>query len=147
MELTNEEMLILFALDTNAKLDIQLYTEEIKNKFLDLKLVVLDTNSKWSLTDVGKNAIKNKIVIKYPLNKNVGSFDDTISTMSPEALNALFCSLMNHDSFSKINKKTKRTFFQHLLNSNAEKDMGWELINKWKKTINASYDYLKKFNQ
>ncbi len=147
MELNNEEMLILYALSTDAKLNIELYTEEIKHKFLELNLVMLDSNSNWYLTEQGKKAIDSKILIKYPLGKNVTSFDKAISTMSNEAINALFCSLINHDSFSKINKKTKRTFFQYLLNTEANKDMGWELINKWKKVIGDSYDYLSKFNR
>lgn len=110
-----------------------------------LELIQLKPNTvnELMMTIKGEDCMAKSILIKYPMHTkgDVGSYNRTVSSMSNEAVNALFCALMSERAFEKIPKITARVLGQHLLDVGFYKLWGSVLIGKYLEQCKTSLKF------
>lgn len=146
MTITDKQKAILLLLNVGYEnLPLDIFSVDDKDKLLG-KNLIKKSNNYWDLTDAGKETLKDKIKIKYPLHVNgkIGDYNKIIKTMSEDAKNALLVSQMNYGFFDNIPVRTMRVFFQHLLDIGTVRKMGQQLITKWYNKLTQSMNYFKK---
>lgn len=141
------EMIQLFK---NKDIPIEVFTVEDKEFLLGNGYVRLESDG-YVLTNFGtetlaKNVPAAEVIVRYPMTKTgrVGSYNKVLTSMSDEAANALCCSMITTNFFSRINTSNTRVFIQQLLNSNNHHKWGFDLISKVNDITNKSMDYFKK---
>lgn len=104
----------------------------------------------YFLTKKGRKYLnKNEnvqIKIQYPLMKKgkVGSYNNVINTMSPDAANALSCAMIKNDFFKKVSVSNTRVIIQHLIDTKNFHKWGEELIRKLNVSLNESIVFFDK---
>ena len=145
IELTPREQAALILLNSNELYGARTPEDaQVEDDLIGLGLAQRSNNG-LQITVAGRRAVSSKITVQYPMHGkgNVSSYDKVIAGITEEAANALLCSVMNNRMIEKVPKKTMRTFFQHLLDVFAYKQMGPELIDKWQVQMNKSSNYHK----
>jgi hypothetical protein len=115
----------------------EIFTEDVKDRLIALKLVQFDDNPKigWSITPLGIRAVNTKIAIKYPLHTKLTSYNNVIQTMSDEAKDALLCSQINNHFFDDVPVRTLRVLIQSMIDKGLYRKFGKTLKDKLAKVL------------
>lgn len=131
--LTKQEQACLLLINEGFQ-DIpnDIFTAEIKDRLLGLKLLQFDDNPEvgWTITHNGIKAIKTKIAIKYPLHTKLTSYNNVIETMSDDARNALLCSQINNHFYDDVPVTTLRVMIQSFIDKGLYRKFGNKLKSK-----------------
>lgn len=151
-ELTNVHQALLLLVKSGEEdlLKKSKIKDDCINELLNDNLIQYkpNTSEEYMLTIRGEECLVKKILIKYPLHKGkVGNYNDIVSTMSDNAINALVCTMMNEEVFNKLPKKTARVLGQHMLDTHFYKLWGRVLINKWLNECKESIAHLNKLDE
>ena len=138
-----EQAVLLLIKDGMKEIPSEIFTKEIKDRLLALKLIQFDDNPNvgWFITQHGERAINAKIVIKYPLyvRGKIGDYDKIIKTMSDGAKEALLCAQINNHFYDDIPVSTYRTLMQNMYDKGLFRKMGKELGEKWANILNNEF--------
>jgi hypothetical protein len=142
--LTNTEQAILLLIKEGMKdMPKDIFTPEMKDRLLSLKLIQLDSNPEigWFITPNGDYAIRTKIAIKYPLHVRgkIGDYDKVIKSMTDSAREALLCAQINNHFFDDIPVASYRVLMQDMINKGLFKKLGKELGTKWLHELTNEY--------
>jgi hypothetical protein len=140
---STEQAVLLLIKDGMSEIPQAIFTNEVKDRLLSLKLIQFDDNPAfgWTTTHLGDRSIQTKIAIKYPLHVKgkVGDYDKIIKTMTDGAKDALVCAQVNNHFFDDLPNNTFKVLMQDMLNKGLFRKLGKELGNKWRDTLNNEY--------
>lgn len=149
--LTDEQQAILLLIKCGKDNELHPKWKNLVDSLFKLNLIQYKPNTldELMLTVKGEDCIVKSIIVKYPLESkgDIGSYNKTVQSMEPTAINALICAMINEDGFKKIPKKTARVLGQHLLDISFVKEWGSILIDKWFTELTKSRLYFKKMNE
>lgn len=130
-----EQAVLLLIKEGLHSIPSNIFTTDVKNRLLDLKLIQFDDNREvgWFITSLGERAVQTKIAIKYPLHVRgkIGDYDKVIETMTDGAKDALACALVNNHFFDDLKVPTFRVLMQDMLTKGLFRKFGKELSVKW----------------
>lgn len=142
--LTNSEQAVLLLIKDGMKdVPTSIFTSEVKDRLLSLKLIQFDDNpdNGWMTTQQGDRAVQTKIAIKYPMHVKgkLGDYDKIVRTMTDGAKEALACSLVNNHFFDDLPATIYKVLMQDMLTKGLYRKMGKELGNKWIISLDNEY--------
>lgn len=149
--LTDEQQAILLLIKCGKDNELNPKWKNLVDSLFKLNLIQYKPNTldELMLTVKGEDCIVKSIIVKYPLESkgDIGSYNKTVQSMEPTAINALVCAMINEKTFSKIPKKTARVLGQHFLDISFFKEWGSILIDKWFVELTKSRLHFKKMEE